>query len=164
MKNQLLLGLTATTLLTTSVASTGCGYILHPERRGNQGGTIDGTTLLFDLLWLLPGIVPGVVFLIVDFSSGAIYRGAGISVRPDGHLAVKVPASTEPTQLELRLVTAERRIVAQQAAVVGPSVEDTTVELAFRDALRAEPDQPLYLEVATARGVARYPTAINVAR
>jgi hypothetical protein len=63
----------ATMLATTTAASAGCGYILHPERRGNQGGTIDGASLVMDLLWLLPGVVPGVVALVVDFSSGAIY-------------------------------------------------------------------------------------------
>jgi hypothetical protein len=60
-------------LATATLPTSGCGYVLHPERRGNHGGTIDGTTLVFDLLWLIPGIVPGVVFLIVDFSSGAMY-------------------------------------------------------------------------------------------
>ena len=30
-------------------------------------------TLVMDLLWLIPGVVPGVVFLIVDFSSGTMY-------------------------------------------------------------------------------------------
>ena len=51
----------------------GCGTILYPERRGNSGGRIDGGVAVMDCLWLLVGIVPGVVFLIVDFSNGAIY-------------------------------------------------------------------------------------------
>ncbi|MEJ7596649.1 MAG: hypothetical protein WKG01_01965 [Kofleriaceae bacterium] len=161
MKGQLLAGLTATTLLTTAVGSSGCGYILHPERRGNTG-TIDGTTLILDLLWLLPGILPGVVFLIVDFSSGAMYRGAGLMVRPDGHLSVRLPASSEPTQVELRLVTGTQRVVARSATVVGPSIETRSVELQFRDAL-AQQTEPLYLEVATANGVSRFPSPISVA-
>ena len=52
----------------------GCGTILYPERRGTAGGQIDGGVAVMDCLWLLVGIVPGVVFLIVDFSNGAIYR------------------------------------------------------------------------------------------
>lgn len=63
----------ATALASATLPSTGCGYILHPERRGNHGGVIDGGTLVMDLLWLIPGVVPGVVFLIVDFSSGTMY-------------------------------------------------------------------------------------------
>ena len=52
----------------------GCGTILYPERRGTTGGQVDGGVAVMDCLWLLAGIVPGVVFLIVDFSNGAIYR------------------------------------------------------------------------------------------
>jgi len=55
------------------LATASCGYILHPERRGSQGGQIDGGSLVMDILWLIPGIIPGVVALAVDFSSGAIY-------------------------------------------------------------------------------------------
>ena len=60
-------------LATAALPTAGCGYLLHPERRGNDGGTIDGGSLIMDLLWLLPGVVPGVVALVVDFSSGAVY-------------------------------------------------------------------------------------------
>lgn len=57
------------------VGSTGCGYLLHPERRKRAPvrGEIDITVLVFDLLWLLPGLVPGVICLAVDFGTGAIY-------------------------------------------------------------------------------------------
>jgi hypothetical protein len=64
------------TLLAVASTSVGCGYYLHPERRGNAGGTIDGGDLILDILWLIPGIVPGVIALVVDFSSGAIYVGS----------------------------------------------------------------------------------------
>ena len=65
------------TLLATAMSTAGCGYILHPERRGNSGPGVDGASLVMDLLWLLPGLVPGVVALIVDFSTGAVYVGGG---------------------------------------------------------------------------------------
>jgi hypothetical protein len=74
MRNRSICALLATAMLATAVVPAGgCGYLLHPERRGNHGGTIDGASLVMDLLWLLPGVVPGVVALIVDFSSGAVY-------------------------------------------------------------------------------------------
>ncbi len=56
-------------------SSAGCAYVLHPERRGMHGGYVDGGDLLLDILWLVPGIIPGVVALSVDFGSGAIYTG-----------------------------------------------------------------------------------------
>lgn len=54
-------------------AQLGCGTILYPERRGTTGGQVDVGVAVMDCLWLLAGVVPGVVFLIVDFSNGAIY-------------------------------------------------------------------------------------------
>src|SRR5512138_3082509 len=82
--------LAATTLLATGLSAAGCGYYLHPERRGNTSNA-DGGMLVLDILWLLPGIVPGVIALIVDFTSGAIYTNHGghsaITITTDGRLA-----------------------------------------------------------------------------
>ena len=82
-------------LLTLAAGPLGCGYLLHPERRGTQSGHIDGATMVMDLLWLLAGIIPGVVALIVDFSSGAIYvrGGSALRLEPGGRLAVRLPRS-----------------------------------------------------------------------
>jgi hypothetical protein len=55
------------------VCVASCGYFLHPERRGQTEGKIDTDTLLLDCALLLIGILPGVVALAVDFSTGAIY-------------------------------------------------------------------------------------------
>jgi|HubBroStandDraft_6_1064221.scaffolds.fasta_scaffold137338_2 hypothetical protein len=82
--------------LAATLVSSGCAYTLHPERRGNSGGDISGSMLVGDLLWLIPGIIPGVVCLIVDFSSGAIYR------YPRGYHEIRVgavtPAPSAPAQ------------------------------------------------------------------
>ncbi|HEY1812592.1 MAG TPA: hypothetical protein VGG74_09625 [Kofleriaceae bacterium] len=77
----------AAVALAATFATSACAYTFHPERRGNHGGDIAGAPLVGDLLWLIPGIIPGVVFLIVDFTSGAIYRAPygyheHISARP----------------------------------------------------------------------------------
>ncbi|MBN2419967.1 MAG: hypothetical protein JXL81_11320 [Deltaproteobacteria bacterium] len=50
-----------------------CGYFLYPERRGQTKGEIDLPVLVLDCVGLLFFIVPGVVALAVDFSSGTIY-------------------------------------------------------------------------------------------
>jgi hypothetical protein len=74
--------------LAATIATSGCAYTLHPERRGNSGGDVSGSMLACDLLWLIPGIIPGVVFLIVDFTSGAMYRP------PSMYQAYRVGATT----------------------------------------------------------------------
>jgi hypothetical protein len=167
MQNRLASGIVAATLLTTAVAPTGCGYFLYPERRGNTSN-VDGGTLVMDLLWLLPGIVPGVVALIVDFSSGAIYRDGGgryaVVMSPDGRVAVRLPATSKPTQLEFRLVTADHRILAKKTALVGPTSRGESLELRIGDAMRPGRNETIYLEVASANGAARFPTSLQVAR
>jgi hypothetical protein len=157
--------LALTTLLAVTAAPMGCGYLLYPERRGQQSGRIDSGTMVMDLLWLLPGIVPGVVALIVDFSSGGIYvRGStAIRLAPDGHVAVRLPRAQTPARLEFRLVTASHRIVAQKTAFVGPSLpEGRSVELDLGPA--ALPNEELFLEVRTEQGAsARLPTSMEIA-
>lgn len=56
---------------------SGCGYILYPYRTGRRGGEIDVPVLIIDLLWFLPGLIPGAICLIVDFTTGCVYRGEG---------------------------------------------------------------------------------------
>jgi len=167
MKGRLIRGVAATTLLTTAVSSTGCGYFLYPERRGNSGN-VDAATLVMDLLWLIPGVVPGVVALIVDFSSGAIYRGHGryaVRMSPRGHLAVHLPDSPSPAQLQFRLVTSDHRILVQKLASVGPSIHDQSVELQLGDSVKSNPNETIYLEVVNAAGAAtRFPASMEVAR
>lgn len=57
------------------LGTNACGYILYPERKGRSSGRIDVGVLIIDLLWLLPGLVPGVICLVVDFTTGCIYEG-----------------------------------------------------------------------------------------
>ena len=163
MDGRLIRAIAATTMLTTATSSLGCGYILYPERRGNRGGNIDAGTMVMDLLWLLAGIVPGVVALIVDFSSGAIYVNGGHAVRlaPHGHVAVRLPHSSTPTRLEFRLVTPSHRVLAQKTAFIGPSSPDSqSIELELGGA--AGTNEAIFLEVQTESGAsARFPTAIE---
>jgi hypothetical protein len=166
----------ATTMLAVGSSSTGCGYFLHPERRGNHSD-VDAGSLIMDLLWLLPGIIPGVVALIVDFSSGAVYtRGrSALLLSPNGHIVVRLPRVSTPTRLEFRLVTASERVLARETAVVGPSSGDAqSVELGTGGATRAkvlsagvgadEHHEKVYLEVQNEKGAtARFPTSFEVA-
>lgn len=151
MTNRFLRAVAAGTLLTLGGSSVSCGYLLHPERRGLQSGAIDGATMVMDCLWLLAGVVPGVVALVVDFSSGGIYAyGSRHALRlgPDGRVALQVPHASRAGRVELRLVTAAHEIVARRTALVGPGHGVETVELALGTA----PAGPIYFEVATDDG------------
>jgi hypothetical protein len=154
----------AGTLLTLGGSSVGCGYFLHPERRGIQSGSIDGATMVMDCLWLLVGIVPGVVALIVDFSSGGIYAYGthhALQLSPDGRVTLQIPHASRAGRVELRLVTASHEIVARRTALVGPGHGGETVELA----LGAPAPGPIYFEVATEDGkTARSVDAVETAR
>lgn len=161
MNNRTIRTIAAATMLTVSSGSVGCGYFLHPERRGNRSD-VDAGSLVMDLLWLLPGIIPGVVALVVDFSSGAVYlRGrTALRLSPDGRVAVRLPRSSTPTRLEFRLVTRSERVLAYETAVIGPSSPaGQSVELRIAG---AEPKEEIYLEVRNENGAtARFPTSIE---
>jgi hypothetical protein len=152
MTRQFLRTVAAGTMLTVGTSTIGCGYILYPERRGIQAGTIDTATMVMDLLWLLAGVVPGVVALVVDFSSGGIYasgRRAELRLSPGGHLAFQVPHAARPGRVELRLVTASHEVLARRTALVGPGHgRGETIDLA----LAAPAREPLTLEIVTDDG------------
>jgi hypothetical protein len=165
MTNRFLRAIAASTMLTVGGGGVGCGYLLHPERRGIQSGVIDGATMVMDILWLIPGIIPGVVALVVDFSSGGIYvsgvRRVGLRLSPDGRVALQIPHATRPGRVELRLVTASHEILAHKTALVGPGhSKGESVELQ----LGAPAKEPVYLEIETESGQsARTATAIEMA-
>jgi hypothetical protein len=57
-----------------AVSSISCGTLMHSERiLSRPSDKLDGKTVALDCLWLLPGLVPGVVALGVDFHNDAIY-------------------------------------------------------------------------------------------
>lgn len=165
MTNRLVRVIAAGTMLTVGSGSVGCGYFLYPERRGTQSGVIDGATMVMDILWLLPGIIPGVIALIVDFSSGGIYatgsHRAALRLSPDGRVALQVPHATRPGQVEFRLVTASHQVLARKIALVGPGHSKGEW---FELQLGAPAPGPVYLEVESEDGrSARLSTAIETA-
>jgi hypothetical protein len=116
-------------LFTLSTAFSSCGYILYPHRRGNRGGYIHGPTLVMDLLWLIPGIIPGVVALVVDFSSGAIYVGGRGRRRGFGrrrHVARKAkvivvkPVVKHAAVMEVKVLDAKGRLLYSQKTNLKP--------------------------------------------
>lgn len=112
--------------------SASCAYILHPERRssGRTSGRIDTMPLILDILWFIPGIIPGVVALVVDFTTGAIYVDS-FGTKPlsvHGVLAVRVPGQNKTARLTVRVTTPDGRTVARRTAWVQPG-EDPAQKL-----------------------------------
>ena len=90
-----------------ALSTVGCGTMLYPERKhATPSDKIHGKTMVLDCLWLLAGVIPGVVALSVDFYNDTIYlsedefkaeKGDKVSINIHG----PAPADSEVT---LRLV------------------------------------------------------------
>ncbi len=124
--------------------SASCAYVLHPERRnsGRTSGRLDTVPLVLDILWFLPGIIPGVVAIIVDFTTGAIYvdnSGARHGVK-NSRLAIRIPAVNQPTTVTLKLLSADGRVLDQDSARVKPG---------------DDPSRKLEVDVSKARQLAK---------
>jgi hypothetical protein len=99
-------------LLCASVAAcvsavTGCGTLIHPERRyAPNDGRLDWGIVALDGLGLLLFFIPGVIAFAVDFTTGAIYlppSGYGDNTRPptdEQLVTIEVP----PTELSRQRV------------------------------------------------------------
>ena len=59
------------------ISLTGCGTLLHPERKGQTGGRIDPGIVILDGVGLLFFFIPGVIAFAVDFTYGTIYLPGG---------------------------------------------------------------------------------------
>lgn len=79
-------------LLALTAGTVNCGVLMHPERNGQKGGKVDTTSLVLDCLWLIAGVVPGVIALAVDFVTGGIYEsGMAMNVAPGREFTVRLP-------------------------------------------------------------------------
>lgn len=50
-----------------------CGYLVHSERRGQNGGKVDWAIAALDAIGLLFFIIPGLIAFAVDIGTGTIY-------------------------------------------------------------------------------------------
>ncbi len=118
--------LLAGTLALVLASSSTCGYILHPERRGQPPtGELDVAVVVMDVLWFLPGIIPGVIAVVVDATTNAWYlprgRRAGREpvLAPGTKLALRVPSVSEPTTYVLRLRAPDGKVLGRFRRTVG---------------------------------------------
>lgn len=119
--------------LTLSLVLSGCGTIMHPERKGQVGGRIDPGVAVLDGIGLLFFFVPGVIAFAVDFSNGTIYlpggRGADAG-SPDESRQISFSGRPDRDQLE--------RLLQEQAGI----------QVELDQALVLTPDQYLALHDA----------------
>lgn len=111
---QILASCAVPTILFTT---TGCGTILHPERKGQPAGQIDWKIAALDGLGLLMFFVPGVIAFAVDFNNGAIYLPSGRTTserrcdKLQNGLVVVSIGTTRPTHSDIE------RVLMQEAKV-----------------------------------------------
>jgi len=118
------------------IATMGCGYILYPERRhAKLSNEVDGKIVLFDCLWLIAGVIPGVVALIVDGVSDtwyytedewkAIQHESSMNIQPGQQLVVDIhglaPADANVT---LSLIDSQGRPVTSIVEAQSTAGED----------------------------------------
>ncbi len=106
--------LTLAIMAALTLATVNCGILMHPERKGQTGGTIDNSALIMDCLWLLAAVVPGVVALVVDYATGGIYEsGTTMKVAPGQEFAFalrgRAPADAE---VEVLIQDQDGRVVS----------------------------------------------------
>ena len=79
--SRLIGGVLVATLLTQLSA---CGSIFYPDRRGQIDGKIDPAIAIANAVGLLFYVIPGLIALAIDFTTGAIYLPEGTySVAPE---------------------------------------------------------------------------------
>ncbi len=126
-------------LLSMFAQLSGCGTILHPERRGQNSGRIDAGIAVLDGVGLLFFLIPGIIAYAVDFSTGAIYLPGGSyssNFDPDGIKIVHVdPAELNEKRIKEILVreTGILKTVDLNQAEVWPLEESADVGAKFAE-------------------------------
>lgn len=112
MNNSMLKHLVRVLVLPLAVGLSGCGTILHPERKGQVDGRIDPGVALLNSVGLLFFFVPGVIAFAVDFSNGTIYLPGGASADASIKRDVqRISFTGKPDQAELE------RLIREQAGI-----------------------------------------------
>lgn len=110
--------------------------------------------LVVDILLFIPGFLPGLIAIIVDFGTGAIYTGGGSAkvqnVGRHGTLAMQPRELPEGSTLKLRLLDKDGKVLDSDEATTGERSRPGRVAVHLDQAARAhrgEHDVPLTLEL-----------------
>ena len=108
--------------VTTLAFTTSCATMFYPERKGNNSTPVETLPLVLDCLLLIPGVIPGVIALVIDFGTGAIYTEKRGNAKP---FLTEGDAPSSAPQASNRASTAEgEQALELQVRVYG---EDATV-------------------------------------
>jgi hypothetical protein len=121
-----------TLLAAIGLSQVNCGIILHPERNGRKGTRVDVVTVVFDCLWLLVGIVPGVVALIIDIVTGGLYEAGLHKLFPGDPVGLRFhgPApATADVSILLSSPDGTVQTIASRHVEKGQEIDSTPVRL-----------------------------------
>lgn len=130
--------------------STSCALILHPERKGNAGLPLDTVPLVVDILLFLPGLVPGIVALALDFGTGAIYLNKGAASKP----VLGATDRRQAQRLDVRIVDEDGTVLKARTLTVEPprgAAEPIAITLDDLDASRWQ-GRDVRVEITAAAG------------
>ena len=85
----------AMVLLSSMIATSGCGFLLYPERKGQQNEGIDPVIAVLDAAGLLIHPVLGIVAFAVDITNGTLFLAPGEKSAIDRWLSEASPAGTD---------------------------------------------------------------------
>lgn len=130
--------------------ATSCAVILHPERKGNNSTPIDTVPLVVDILLFLPGLIPGVVALVLDFGTGAIYLEKNGANKP--FLGKRKRRNEQ--RLQVRVVDDEGKVLQERALTVkAPKRSSEPLALSLPDLTSADwAGQDVHLEITSETG------------
>ena len=132
------------------VFATSCAVILHPERKGNNSAPVDTVPLIVDILLFLPGLIPGVIALVLDFGTGAIYLSKSGSNKP--FLGKRGRAKGQ--KLMVQVVDADGTVLETRALTVQPPKRaGDSVAVSLPDLASADYEgRDVHLQIATETG------------
>jgi hypothetical protein len=126
-----------TLALAAAGAASGCGVFLYPERKGQGPGKVDAGVVILDAIWVLVGIIPGVIAFIIDIQTGCLYLPSG-SARLE---QIPVPTRTI-AEYEAALTAAFGAPVSLDDPALRDLVEEGAVSARDLRALRDTPPAP----------------------
>lgn len=128
------------------VFATSCAVILHPERKGNNSTPLDTVPLVVDILLFLPGLVPGVVALVLDFGTGAIYLEKNGANKPF------LGKRKRERMVHVRVVDESGEVLDERTLTVRAPKRRQPLPLALPDLANDWPDRNVHLEVVSETG------------
>ncbi len=122
--------------------SSGCGTLIYPERRGQNGGQIDPAVAILNGVGVIVFVIPGLIAFAVDFATGAIYLPPG---KGGKHSAVEQDARVVIADEGRLTVKGIENIVARETGYYGVMEHQNlrAKQIASLDEARASIQSPI---------------------